>query len=217
MAQSKRFVIGGGGRVGLQTAENLTEQGHEVLLIEIDEDRVEELADAYLGPVIHGDATEQSILRQADVQRADAIAALTDETETNMEICLTAHHLAPTIRTLARSESRTGGGHDEVVDATLLPQSLGGDHAADMLTGEEIRKLVFPTADLDIIEVTVAESAPVAGRRLDEIALPAGSLLISTSDRESLAGPDTLLEPSEQYILAVESDVVDEVVNLFRG
>ncbi|MDB2281683.1 TrkA family potassium uptake protein [Halorubrum ezzemoulense] len=217
MTQSKRFVIAGGGRVGLQTAENLTEQGHEVLLIEVDADRVEKLSDAYLGPVIHGDATEQSILRQADLRNADAIAALTDETETNTEICMTAHHLAPAIRTLARSESRTEQEHGEVVDATLLPQSLGGDHAADMLTGEEIRTLVFPTADLDIIEVTVSESAPVAGRRLDEIALPAGSLLISTSDRESLAGPDTLLEPSQQYILAVESDVVDEVVKLFRG
>ncbi|MDB2241702.1 potassium channel family protein [Halorubrum ezzemoulense] len=217
MTQSKRFVIAGGGRVGLQTAENLTEQGHEVLLIEVDADRVEKLSDAYLGPVIHGDATEQSILRQADLRNADAIAALTDETETNTDICMTAHHLAPAIRTLARSESRTEQEHGEVVDATLLPQSLGGDHAADMLTGEEIRTLVFPTADLDIIEVTVSESAPVAGRRLDEIALPAGSLLISTSDRESLAGPDTLLEPSQQYILAVESDVVDEVVKLFRG
>ncbi|MDB2262739.1 TrkA family potassium uptake protein [Halorubrum ezzemoulense] len=188
-----------------------------MLLIEVDADRVEKLSDAYLGPVIHGDATEQSILRQADLRNADAIAALTDETETNTDICMTAHHLAPAIRTLARSESRTEQEHGEVVDATLLPQSLGGDHAADMLTGEEIRTLVFPTADLDIIEVTVSESAPVAGRRLDEIALPAGSLLISTSDRESLAGPDTLLEPSEQYILAVESDVVDEVVKLFRG
>ena len=217
MTQTKRFVIAGGGRVGLQTAENLTEQGHEVLLIESDEDRVEELSDAYLGPVIHGDATSQSILRQADLPDADAIAALTDKTETNTEICMTAHYLAPSIRTLARSETRTEQGHDEVVDATLLPQSLSGDHAADMLTGEEIRTLVFPTADLDIVELTVAESAPVAGHRLDEVALPSGSLLISTSDREALAGPETMLEPSEQYILAVESDVVDEVVNLFRG
>lgn len=53
--------------------------------------------------------------------------------------------------------------------------------------------------------------------RLDEVALPAGSLLISTGDREALAGPDTVLEVDERYILAVESGVVDEVVNLFRG
>ncbi len=217
MAQLKRYVIAGGGRVGLQTAENLTDQGHEVVLIESDEKRVEELSDAYLGPVFQGDATRPSILEQADLTGADAIAALTDETGTNLAICLEAQQLAPSIRTLARAETQTDQEYDEVVDATLLPQYLGGDHAADLLTGEDIRTLVYPTAGLDIIEVTVTESAPVAGRRLDKIALPAGSLLISTADREKLAGPETILEPDESYILAVESDVVDEVLNLMRG
>lgn len=217
MARTKRFVVAGGGRVGLQTAENLAEQGYEVMLIESDEQRVEELADAYVGPVIHGDATRPSILEQTDLAEADGIAALTDETGTNLAICMEAQHLAPSIRTLARAETQAGQEYDEVVDATLIPQYLGGDHAADMLTAGEIRTLVYPTANLDIIEVTVTASAPVAGRRLDEIALPEGSLLISTADRKELAGADTVLEPDRRYILAVESDVADEVLNLMRG
>jgi len=217
MAGTKRFVIAGGGRVGLQTAENLTDHGHEVLLIESDQDRVEALSDAYLGPVVHGDATRPSILKQTDLAEADAIAALTDETGTNVAICMEAQQLAPRIRTLARTETQRDTDYDEMVDATVLPRHLGGDHAADLLTGEDIRTLVYPTADLDIIEVTVTESAPVAGRRLDAVALPAGSLLISTADREKLAGPETVLEANERYILAVESAVVDEVLNLMRG
>ncbi|MEF8782659.1 MAG: TrkA family potassium uptake protein [Haloarculaceae archaeon] len=217
MTRTKRFVIAGGGRVGMQTAENLADQGHEVMLIEADKERVEELSDAYLGPVIHGDATRPSILEQANLSDADAIAALTDETGTNLAICMEAQQLAPSIRTLARAETRNDEEYDEVVDATLLPQYLGGDHAADLLTGEDIRTLVYPTASLDIIEMAVADSAPVAGHRLDEVALPAGTLLISTADREELAGPETVLEAGESYILAVESDVVDEVVNLFRS
>jgi trk system potassium uptake protein TrkA len=217
MNGTKRFIIAGGGRVGIQTAENLTEQGHEVMLIEADEARVTELADAYLGPVIHGDATRPSILEQADLATADAIAALTDDSAANLAICMEAQQLSPSIRTLARAQTRTEQEYDEVVDATLLPQYLGGDHAADLLTGEDIRTLVYPTDDLDIIEVGVAESAPVAGRRLDEIALPAGALLVSSADRDQLAGPETVLEAGERYILAVESQVVDEVVNLMRG
>jgi trk system potassium uptake protein TrkA len=217
MPGTRRFVIAGGGRVGLQAAENLSSQGHEVLLIEAEEQRVDELADAYLGPVIHGDATKPAILEQADIAGADAIAALTDETGANLAICMEAQRVAPSIRTLARAESGTDQEYDDVVDATLIPQSLGGDHAADMLTGEDIRTLVYPTADLDIIEVAVDDAAPVAGRRLDEVALPAGSLLISTADRTELAGPETVLEPDGRYILAVEAEVANEVVNLFRG
>ncbi len=217
MARTKRFVIAGGGRVGKQTAENLTDQGHDVLLIESDEERVEALSDAYLGPVIHGDATRPSVLEQADLADADAIAALTDEPGTNLAICMEAQQYAPSIRTLARAEMGPDQEYEEVVDATLLPEFLGGDHAADILTRGDIRTLVYPTADLDIIEVSVSPSAPVAGRRLDEIALPSGSLLISTADRAELAGADTVLEPGERYILAVESGVVDEVLNLLRG
>jgi len=217
MTRTKRFVIAGGGRVGKQTAENLADQGHDVLLIESDEERVEALSDAYIGPVIHGDATRPSILKQADLAEADAIAALTDEPGTNLAICMEAQQYVPSIRTIARAETGTEQEYDEVVDATLLPEYLGGDHAADILTGEDIRTLVYPTADLDIIEVSVSPSAPVAGRRLDEIALPSGSLLISTADRTELAGADTVLEPDERYILAVEADVVDEVLNLMRG
>jgi trk system potassium uptake protein TrkA len=217
MPGTRRFVIAGGGRVGLQAAENLSSQGHEVLLIEAEEQRVDELADAYLGPVIHGDATKPAILEQADIAGADAIAALTDETGANLAICMEAQRVAPSIRTLARAESGRDQEYDDVVDATLIPQSLGGDHAADMLTGEDIRTLVYPTADLDIIEVAVDDAAPVAGRRLDEVALPAGSLLISTADRTELAGPETVLEPDGRYILAVEAEVANEVVNLFRG
>jgi trk system potassium uptake protein TrkA len=217
MVQKKRFVIAGGGRVGLQTAENLTDLGHEVVLIEPDEKRVEELSDAYVGPVIRGDATRPSILKQAELTDADAIAALTDETGTNLAICMEAQQLAPSIQTLARAETRSDKEYDEVVDATLLPQYISGDYAADILTGEDVRTLLHPTGDLDIVEVTVTESAPVTGRRLDEIALPEGSLLISTADREELAGPETVLEADERYILAVESDVADEVLDLMRG
>ncbi|MFC7078095.1 potassium channel family protein [Haloarcula halophila] len=217
MSRTQRFIVAGGGRVGKQTAENLSEQGHDVLLIESDEDRVEALADAYLGPVIHGDATRPSILEQADVADADAIAALTDEPGTNLAICMEAQQYAPSIRTIARARTGTEQEYDEVIDATLLPEYLGGDYAADMLVGEDVRTLVYPTAEIDIIEVTVAPSAPVAGRRLDEIALPEGSLLISTADRTELARADTVLEPGEGYVLAVKSTVADEVLNLMRG
>lgn len=217
MPRTKRFVIAGGGEVGRQTAENLADQGHDVMLIEADEERVEQLSDAYLGPVLHGDATRESILKQANLEDADAIAALTDEPATNLAICMEAQQLVPAIRTLARAKTQTDQEYDDVVDATMLPEYLGGDHAADLLTGDDVRTLIYPTADLDIIEVTVTEGAPVDGKRLDEVALPRGSLLISTSERNELAGPETVLESNQRYILAVESDVVDEVLNLFRS
>src|SRR6056297_229857 len=122
MPDPKRFVVAGGGRVGRQTAEALVEKDYEVVVVEEDDARVEELADAYLGPVVHGDATDPAILEQAALEDADAIAALTDDAETNLRICGTAQRLAPSIRTLSRAGRETDDA--ELVDATVVPHHL---------------------------------------------------------------------------------------------
>ena len=47
--------------------------------------------------------------------------------------------------------------------------------------------------------------------------LPRGSLIVVDATGDRIGGPDTVLEPGEKYVLAVESAVVDEVMNLLRG
>jgi trk system potassium uptake protein TrkA len=217
MPPRKRIVIAGGGRIGLRTARELSDREYEVVLIEKDHDRSEAAVDEYVAMVIEGDATAPSILRQAGLDRADAIAALTDEPGSNLAICLEAKRMAPGIRTLVRTDTGTEDEYDEIVDATILPQELSASTAADLLSGDEVRTVLGTHHDLEILEIEVAPGAPVAGRTLGEIRLPEGSLVISDRNRTRIARADTELEPGEHYIVGVESDVVDEVLNLFRG
>lgn len=214
---TKRIIVAGGGRIGLRTARELADRGHDIVLIEKDAERAETLADEYIGVVLHGDATTPSILDQADLDRADAIAALTDEPGTNLAISLEAKRLAPDIRTLVRTSTGTEKEYDEIVDATILPQELSANTAADILSGDEVRTIIGAHHDLEILEIEVDENAPVAGRTLEEVNFPTGSLVISDRNRTRIARADTTLEPGEHYIVGVESDVVDEVLNLFRG
>src|SRR6056297_3370222 len=107
MSHTKRIIVAGGGRVGLRTARELADRGHEVVLIEKETDRSDRAADERVGVVIEGDATSPSILEQADPKRADAVAALTDEAGTNLAICLAAKDIAPNVRTLARTDAGT--------------------------------------------------------------------------------------------------------------
>jgi trk system potassium uptake protein TrkA len=217
MPDTKRIVIAGGGRIGLRTAQELAERGYEIVLIEREEARSEEVADEYVAVVLQGDATAPSILEQADLERADAIAALTDEPGTNLAICMEAKRIAPHIRTLARTGTGTEDEYDEIADATILPQQLSANTAADILSGDEVRTIIGAHHDLEILEIEVAEDAPVAGHTLEEITLPKGSLVISDRNRTQIARADTELEPGEYYIVGVEPGVLDEVLNLFRG
>jgi len=217
MSHTKRIIIAGGGRVGLRTARELADRGHEIVLIEKESERSDRAADERVAMVIEGDATSPAILEQADPERADAIAALTDEAGTNLAICLAARQVAPNIRTLARTDAGTEDAYDEIADATILPQELSAATAADILSGEEVRTIVGDHHDLEILEIEVGAGAPVEGHTLDEISLPSGTLVISDRDRNRIAGPDTELEAGERYVVGVESDVVEELLSLFRG
>jgi len=217
MSHTKRIIVAGGGRVGLRTARELADRGHDVVLIEKAAERSDHAAAERVAMVIEGDATSPAILEQADPKRADAIAALTDEAGTNLAICLAARQVAPNIRTLARTDAGTEDAYEGITDATILPPELSAATAADILSGDEVRTIVGDHHSLDILEIEVADGAPVAGRTLAELDLPRGSLVISGQDRCCVARGDTELEAGERYVVGVESDVIEEVLALFRG
>ena len=211
------IIIAGGGRVGFQTAELLANRGHDVTIVETEERVVSEIADEWVATVIRGDATDPDIIEQAGVDRADAIAALTGETGLNLAVCLAALELQPEIRTVARIDRAAAESYTRFVDAILFPERAGARVAANEIVGSDVQTLVDMTGDLEIMLVRVAEGAPAAGKRLADVRLPAGALVVSDDDGTRIARSDTTLTPGSRYVVAIEPDVADEVMNLMRG
>jgi len=217
MTSNLDIIIAGGGRVGFQTAEILADRGHDVTIIERDERTVSDIADEWIATVIEGDATDPDIIEQAGVERVDAIAALTGETGLNLAVCLAAAELSPGIRTVARINRAVGDAYTRFVDAVLFPERAGARMAANEIVGSDVRTLADVTGDLDIMLVRVAEGAPAAGKQLTDVRFPAGTLVVSDDEGRRIARPETTLTPGNRYVVAVEPDVADEVMNLMRG
>jgi trk system potassium uptake protein TrkA len=217
MPSGVEVVIAGGGRVGFQTAEILADRGHDVTIVERDERLVSDIADEWIATVIQGDATNPGIIEQAGVEKADVVAALTGETGLNLAVCLAASELSPGIRTVARIDRASGESYTRFVDGVLFPERAGARVAANEILGSDVQTLAAVTGSLDIVLVRVAEGAPAAGKQLTDVRFPEGTLIVSDDDGHQVARPDTTLSPGKQYVLAVEPDVVDEVMNLMRG
>jgi len=217
MTGSRDVIIAGGGRVGFETAALLADHGHDVTIIERDDRIVDEIANEWVATVIEGDATDPGIIEQAGIERADVIAALTGETGLNLGVCLAASELAPEIRTVARIERATGQEYTRFVDAVIFPEHAGARVAADENIGSDVQTLADVTGTLDIMLVRVAEGAPAAGKQLSEVRFPAGTLVVSDGDGNRIARPDTTLTAGRRYVVAVEPDVADEVMNLLQG
>jgi trk system potassium uptake protein TrkA len=210
-------IIAGGGRVGFQTAELLVGRDHDVTVVERDGDTCEAIADAYVATVVEGDATNPDILEQAGIGGADVVAALTGETGLNLAVCLAARELSPGIRTVARIDRAAGEAYTRFVDAVLFPERAGARVAANEILGSDVRTLADVTGMLDIMQIRIADGAPAAGKRLADVRFPTGTLVVSNDDGERIAGPDTTLTAGRRYVVAVEPDVADEVLNLLRG
>ena len=216
-----RIVVVGGGHVGYHAARSLDARGHDVVIVEKDEDRVEYLTDKYIATVIQGDGGRPSVLRQTQLEKSDVIAALTSYgAMTNLGICMTAQRIEPGIKTVARIDHGDDEEYEEMVDGVVYPEQLAAQTAANEImdvSGAGVRTIETITEALELIEVEVHEDAPAAGKQLQQVSFPRGAVVVADQRTGQLPGPEMVLEPGGHYILAVSTNVTDEVVRLLRG
>jgi trk system potassium uptake protein len=81
-----KIIIIGAGEVGKSLVNNLSLEKNDVTLVEKDENIVKEIATQTDVLVIKGDGTNMSILKDAGIEKADSIIAVTDDDKTNLMI-----------------------------------------------------------------------------------------------------------------------------------
>lgn len=96
-------------------------------------------------------------------------------------------------------------------------KALNDEYIGTVIKGDASRPGILRQADPENLDVEFAPNAPAAGRRLDSVRLPRGSLIIAHAGGDRVSGAETVLEPGERYLVAVEAAVNEEVMNLFRG
>jgi trk system potassium uptake protein TrkA len=101
---STKILIIGGGNIGLHLAKMLENnfEGARVKIIEKNKERAEEIANELSSSiVINGDALDEEILKEANVEDTETILALTNDDENNIMACVLAEKSSPNKRTIA--------------------------------------------------------------------------------------------------------------------
>ncbi|HYH61475.1 MAG TPA: TrkA family potassium uptake protein, partial [Solirubrobacterales bacterium] len=116
MAARKMYVIVvGAGKVGWNIARELLEKGHELTLIENDQERYQTVEQELEHNIQYGDASELWVLERAGVQRADMVIAVTGDDEDNMLICQVAKEKYLVDRIIARVNNPRNLEHFELL------------------------------------------------------------------------------------------------------
>lgn len=168
---NNHIILCGWGRIGRVLADHLSAAGQEVVVVDMDAQR---LAGIEL-PYIVGDATEDIVLRKAGIEHARALAAVTSNDATNVYLTLSGRTLRPDLFILARarladSEAKlTRAGADRVVN----PQAIGGARAATFLLQPHVAEFIdVATHGMDmefkLAEIHVTNGSALAGKTLSE-------------------------------------------------
>ena len=101
---SKKILIIGGGNIGFHLAKMVEEnfEGARIKIIEKNKARAEEIAAELTSSiVINGDALDEEILKEANLEESETVLALTNDDENNIMACVLAEKTGQTKRTIA--------------------------------------------------------------------------------------------------------------------
>jgi trk system potassium uptake protein TrkA len=197
-------------------AEFFKQRGHEVTVVERDPGRAHEQESDGIEIVV-GDATHPSVLSSVLTDSSTVIGALTDSDSTNLAVCLAARTFRPEIRTVARITAAGSDDYGQLVDEVVFPERASVKTAVNALSGSDVRTFEDVTGEMEVFDIRVASESPLAGELLNDVALPAGSLVISGAGGERTATSETRLEAGERYVVAADPDASDGVISAFRG
>jgi trk system potassium uptake protein TrkA len=201
-----RAIIAGAGRFGSQAAQVLATAGHEVTLVEADDDRVAELADSLPVWLLQGDACEPAVLEEAGAHTADLLVAATGDDEDNLVTSLLAKQEFGVPRVLARvNHPKNEWLFDEQwgVDASVSPPHILTAMVEEAVTvGDLVRLLRLEGGKVALVEMRLPDQSPNVGRALYELRLPADTTLVAIlrEGHVMIPQPETALAAGDEIV-----------------
>ena len=169
------IIIAGCGKVGSTLAEQLSREGHDITVIDQKTDVVRHMADEADVRGVVGNGASYNIQKEAGIDEADLLIAVTNADEVNLLCCLIAKK-AGGCKTIARVRNPVY--HQEIghIKGELgLSMVINPEFAA---ASEIARLLRFPSAieintfargRIELLRFRVEKSSPLAGRKLKDI------------------------------------------------
>lgn len=215
-------VVAGGGATAQAVVAALQDQARTLKLIESDRQRAEELAALFPShDIVHGDATEMSVLASEGVGSAQAFIALTGHDETNLMACLLAQELGARQLTalVQKSETSTLWRKVALLDV-VSPRTSAAERIRSYIdNGYEPHIVSFANGAAEFIQRKVCEQSPAAGGFLADVEIPQGLIVaaILRQGRARIPRGDDRLDVGDDVILFVRSAEVGMAQLLFPG
>jgi trk system potassium uptake protein TrkA len=220
----KRVMIAGGGNIGRRLAARL-ERDYEVKLIDHNKATCAHLAEKlHRTLVLQGDATDEELLEQENIESIDVFCALTNDDEDNIMSALLAKRMgAQRVIALINRSAYVNLVQGGEIDIAISPaQATVGPLLSKIRRGDMAAVHSLRRGAAEVLEIVVHgdfKTSKVVGRRIGDVALPDGSAVaaIIRGDEVLIAHHDILIEAEDHLIVfALSKRIIPKVEKLFQ-
>ena len=220
---SKKILIIGGGNIGFHLAKMLEEnfEGTRIKIIEKNKLRAEEIATELSSSiVINGDALDEEILKEANLEESETVLALTNDDENNIMACVLAEKSGQKKRTIAivnksnYSLLQSSLNIDDLVDPRMTTVSRIMEHVHKGTIGTVYSLL---DGEYEFIEAKVLEKSELLNKKIKESNLPKDIRIGAIVRKDAVIIPrsDFIFEKDDLVVLLAKRDQLKEIEDIF--
>ena len=220
----KRILLAGGGNIGYHLAKSL-ENRYQIKIIDRNTTRTRFLSESLNKTIVlQGDAADQDMLLEENIEDVDVFCALTNDDEANILSSMLAKRLgANKVMSLINRPSYVELVESGIVDIAISPRQVTlGTLLAHVRKGDVVAVHSLRRGAAEALEAVAhgdRKTSKVVGRRIDEIKLPKGAIIgaIARDELVVIAEPDIVIEPEDHVILFLaDKSGVRDIERLFQ-
>ncbi len=220
---SKKILIIGGGNIGLNLAKMLETsfEGIRIKIIEKNKNRAELIANELSSSiVINGDALDEEILKEANLEESETVLALTNDDENNIMACVLAEKTGPKKRTIAivnksnYSLLQSSLNIDDLVDPRMTTVSRIMEHVHRGTIGTVYSLL---DGEYEFIEAEILEKSELVNKKIKESNLPEHIRIgaVVRKDKVIIPRSDFIFEKGDLVVFLANREHLKEVEDIF--
>lgn len=165
------IIIAGAGEVGRRVARELSDRGHDVIVIDIDRSVCDRVSTRTGANVIHGDASNYNVLRKSGIEKADVCIGLIGSDSANLAFTILSSSFGvPNILARMRDPSYAEAYERAGADQTINTVKIYMDSLITEIEHPSLKKVAdLGAGEASIVIVEIPEDSPMKGMRVAEI------------------------------------------------
>lgn len=213
-----KAIVVGGGKVGYYLMKTLRHKKYDVTLIEKDKDRCNKIAEELGGQIICGDGSDIDVLKDADIEDAEVVAAVTGKDEENLVVCQMAKVNFNVTKTIARINNPKNRGIFKAlgVDNTVCSTEVIANLIEGEFDSEELRIVqTLDKGEMILLEVPINKKTSWKNKMIRSLELPRDSVIVSIIRQDHVVFPrgDIEIKEGDKVLLVTNAE---EKINIER-